>query len=429
MDLQKIKKIHFIGIGGIGMSALARHFLAEGVSVSGSDRSPSPITEALEEEGVRFFPSQIKKNITPDIDLVVYTEAMAHDHEELVAAQAIGSKTINYFEALGLVANDYYLIAVAGSHGKTTTTAMLIDIFEDAKLDPSAVVGSLRSRTGKNYRRGRSKYFIVEACEYKRDFLSLKPNILIITNIEAEHLDYYKDLDDVINAFHSFAATVPETGFIICNPKDPAVKKAVEGVSAKIVDATIFLDLSMPMRVPGLHNRMNAAQALACAAKVGIDEDLATETLERFTGTWRRFERKGTTASGALVFDDYGHHPTEIAATIAGAREFFPDKKLMVVYQPHMYSRTYALFDDFVAALAKADELILLPIYAAREENESGVTSERLAEKIAEFIPAQSVSIFGEAVRMVEKNADDNTVVVVMGAGDVYKVAENLVKS
>lgn len=428
MDLEKIRKIHFIGIGGIGMSALARHFLEEGVVVSGSDRAPSPITEALEEEGVRFFPKQVKKNITHDIGLVVYTEAMAHDHEELVAARALGIKMINYFEALGFVANGHYLIAIAGAHGKTTTTAMLIDIFEDAKFDPSAVVGSLRARTGSNYRRGKSKYFIVEACEYKRDFLSLKPDILIITNIEAEHLDYYKNLDDVVDAFHTLAAKVPEDGYVVCNAKDPVVMRAVAGISAKIVDYTIFVDPLMPMKVPGLHNRLNAAAAMAAAAKVGIEEDLATETLERFSGTWRRFQRKGTASSGALVYDDYGHHPTEIKATIQGARELFPDKKIMVVYQPHMYSRTHALFDDFVDALGKADEVILLPIYAAREENESGVTSEMLAEKVAAQTSVQALTLFDEAVKAAEKNTDDNSVILVMGAGDIYKVAEQLVK-
>ena len=427
MDLTKIKKIHFIGIGGIGMSALARHFLAEGVTVSGSDRSPSPITEALEGEGVYFFASQAKENITPNIDLVVYTEAMTQDHEELVEAHVLGIKTRSYFEALGLVANGHYVIAIAGAHGKTTTTAMLIDIFEDAGLDPSAVVGSLRARTGKNYRQGKSKYFIVEACEYKRDFLHLEPDILILTNIEAEHLDYYKDLDDVIDAFHSLAAKVPENGFILCNPKDLAIKRVIEGVSAKIVDTTIFIDTLMPMKVPGLHNRLNAAQALACAARVGISEEAAKETLAHFTGTWRRFERKGTMSSGALVYDDYGHHPTEIAATLQGARELYPDKKILLVYQPHMYSRTYALFDDFVTALSKADEVFLLPIYAAREENVSGVTSMQLRDAVRKNILVQSFETFAEVVTEVKKQADNNTVVLVMGAGDVYKIAESLV--
>jgi len=426
MDLASIKKIHFIGIGGIGMSALARHFLAEGVVVSGSDRSRSPLTTSLEEEGVHFCESQIKENISSDIDLVVYTEAMAHDHEELVAARTLGIKAVNYFEALGMVANDHYLVAIAGSHGKTTTTAMLIDICEDAGLDPSAVVGSLRARTGKNYRRGKSKYFIVEACEYKRDFLSLEPDMLVITNIEAEHLDYYKDLDDVVDAFHMLAAKVPEEGFVVCNTKDAAVARAVSGVSAKVVEYVPYVDPLMPMKLPGLHNRMNAAAALAAAAQLGISTENTKATLATFAGTWRRFEYKGKTKDGALVYDDYGHHPTEISVTIQGAREMYPDKKILLVYQPHTYSRTHALFDDFVEALAKADELILLPIYAAREANASGVTSEKLVEKITSHIPAQSVESIDVAVQTALQRADEKTLVLVMGAGDVYKVAEKI---
>lgn len=215
IDLDKILHVHFIGIGGIGMSALARYFLHEGKTVSGSDRAPSIITDALIREGVSFFETQLAENITDDIGLVVYTEAMPQDHEELVAARAKGLPCINYFEALGLVANPYYLIAVAGTHGKTTTTAMAIDVLEDAGLDPTAIVGSLRSKTKSNFRAGKSKYCIVEACEYRRDFLHLAPEILVITNIEAEHLDYYKDLADIQDAFRTLALRVPSPMTVI----------------------------------------------------------------------------------------------------------------------------------------------------------------------------------------------------------------------
>ncbi len=422
--MEVVKKIHFIGIGGIGMSALARHFLAEGKVVSGSDRAPSDLTEALEKEGVVFYDTQTAENISEDIDFVVYTEAMAHDHEELVTARSKGIPTVNYFEALGMVANSYYVVAVAGTHGKTTTTAMLIDIFEDAGLDPSAVVGSLRSCTGKNYRRGKSKYFIVEACEYKRDFLYLEPDILVITNIEAEHLDYYKNLDDVVSAFAEFAKKVPEEGFIICNTKDPVIKRVIEGVQGKVIDYTKSLDLLMPMGLPGLHNRMNAAAAFAASAQCGILKNATHASIQNFSGTWRRFEYKGKTPQGAMVYDDYGHHPTEITATLQGTRELYPDKKIVLVFQPHTYSRTHALFDDFVSSLGKADEVILLPIYAARETNESGVSSEQLAEKIGSSASiATSLADATEKVRLLA----EGTVLLVMGAGDVYKVAENVV--
>lgn len=427
MDITTIKKVHMIGVGGIGMSALARHFLHEKKWVSGSDRAPSPITDALVTEGARFFPSQVAENIEDGIDLVVYTEAMSQDHEEIVAARAKNIPCINYFEALGLVANQYHLIAVSGSHGKTTTTAMLIDIFEDADLDPSAVVGSLRARTGSNYRAGKGKFFIAEACEYRRDFLHLKPEVLVITNIEAEHLDYYKDLDDVILAFNELVMQVPESGVIICNAKDAAVSQAIKGAKAKVIDYTDSIDLLMPMLLPGMHNRMNAAAAVAASVICGIETSAAKSSVSAFRGTWRRFELKGETTSGALVYDDYGHHPSEIKATILGARERHPDKRIVLVYEPHMYSRTHALFADFVAALALADEVILTPIYAAREANNSGVTSEMLASALA--VPAHAVPDFLSVCAEARARFGNDTVILVMGAGTIYQLAPMLART
>jgi UDP-N-acetylmuramate--alanine ligase len=331
MKLSDIKKVHFIGIGGIGMSGLARLFLAEGKEVSGSDRSASHITDALTSEGVTFKDSQVAENISDEVDLVVYTEAMAKDHEELVAARERGIPMMNYFEALGMVANEYYLIAVAGSHGKTTTTAMLVDIFEEAGFDPSAIVGSLRSKTKSNYRRGKSKYFIVEACEYKRDFLSLTPDILVITNIEHEHVDYYKDLGAVQSAFREFALQVREGGAIIVNFGGENIAPILESVTARVIDYGKYFDPLQKLTMPGVHNQLNAAAAIAVAECVGIKKEDAKNTLEHFAGTWRRFEYKGEVILnnrgaedaprlGAKVYDDYGHHPTEIKATLKGAQ-------------------------------------------------------------------------------------------------------------
>jgi UDP-N-acetylmuramate--alanine ligase len=259
---------------------------------------------------------QVAENIVSEIDLVVYTEAMPHDHPELEAARRQGIKTVNYFEALGMVANEYYLIAVAGTHGKTTTTAMLIDIFEEASFDPSAIVGSLRSKTHSNYRAGKSKYFIVEACEYRRDFLTLNPDVLVITNIEHEHVDYYKDLESVQQAFREFALKVPEDGAIITNITDSAITPVLAGLSCTIMDYRQSLDLSLKLRQPGLHNRLNAAAASSAARFTGIEKGVINEALENFAGTARRFEYKGD-CNNAPVYDDYAHHPTEIAASIA----------------------------------------------------------------------------------------------------------------
>ena len=341
VDLAKITRVHMIGVGGIGMSGLARLFLHEGKRVSGSDRAPSDITAALADEGVKFFPSQEATNISNDIDMVVYTEAMPQDHPEMAAGRGLGVPMMNYFEALGLVANQYYLIAVAGTHGKTTTTAMLIDIFEEAGLDPSGIVGSLRAKTKSNYRAGKSKYFIVEACEYRRDFLHLEPDVLVITNLEAEHLDYYKNLEDVQAAFRELALKVREDGAVIAEMSNPNVAPVLTDLPCRVIDYKKNLDLSLQLKVPGLHNRMNAAAAMAAAQFAEVPINVAKIALQKFSGTWRRFEYKGE-VNGAPVYDDYGHHPTEIKATISGARELYPDNKLVVVYQPHTYSRSRA---------------------------------------------------------------------------------------
>lgn len=427
MKLSDIKKVHFIGIGGIGMSALARLFLSEKKIVSGSDRSPSDITRALEGEGITFSSEQLAENISGDIDLVVYTEAMSHDHEELVRARELGIPTINYFDALGMVANEYYLIAVAGSHGKTTTTAMIIDILESAGFDPSGIVGSLRASTKSNYRAGKSKYFVVEACEYKRDFLSLTPDVLVITNIEHEHVDYYKDLTAVQEAFREFAQQVREGGVVILNFGGENIAPILEGLTVSIVDYGKYFDPLMKLKVPGVHNQLNASAALAVAERVGITHNMAKDALTQFAGTWRRFEYKGE-VNGAKVYDDYGHHPTEITATIRGARELYPDKKLTLVFQSHTYTRTNELFDNFVDALGLADMTYILPIYAAREENISGISHTKLADAVIEKgRPALALDTFDDAVACITASATEKDLILVMGAGDVTEIATKLV--
>ncbi len=427
MNMDDINRVYFIGIGGIGMSALARFFVHEGKTVTGSDRTPSIVTKGLESIGVSINYDQTAENISssPGLELVVYTEAMAKDHPEMVAARALGVPMMNYFDALGLVANEYYLIAVAGTHGKTTTTAMITDILEEAGLDPTAIIGSLRSKTKSNFRSGQSKYAVVEACEYRRDFLSLKPDVLVITNIEWEHVDYYQDLPDVQAAFRELAERVPKDGAIVANAGDPNVAPVLSGLAAAVIDYRPLIDLSLKLRQPGLHNRLNAAAAKGVAKWLKVDASVINESLENFAGTWRRFEYKGD-ALGVPVYDDYGHHPTELEATFAGVRELYPDRKFKVVFQPHTYSRTHELFADFVEALTLADEVFLLPIYAAREENASGVTSDQLAEAIsARGIPAQVFATIpgcAEAVRS-SLSYEEPAVVLVTGAGPVTEVA------
>lgn len=428
LDINTISRIHFIGIGGIGMSALARHFLAEKKVVSGSDRSLSPLTKALNAEGVQIFGEQVATNITKDIELIVYTEAMSKDHEEMVAARSLDVPMMNYFEALGLAMNPYYLIAVAGTHGKTTTTAMITDIFEAEGKDPTAIIGSLRAKTKSNYRAGKSKYAIVEACEYKRDFLSLHPDILVITNIEFEHVDYYSDLKDVQSAFRELAEQVNEGGVVITDTNNPNIASVVAGLTVPVLNYQECIDLQIPMRQPGMHNRFNAAAALAVTKRERLDTEKAKEAIAHFAGTWRRFEFKGE-CNGALVYDDYAHHPTEIKATISAARELYPDRKLTIAFQPHTYTRTKTLFVDFAKAFGLADAVVLLPIYAAREQNESGVSSRELSVKALEFSRdarfMESVDAAEQYFRQVLTNQD---IVIVMGAGDVADLARRLIE-
>jgi UDP-N-acetylmuramate--alanine ligase len=428
LDIDKIKRIHFIGIGGIGMSALARHFLSEKKTVSGSDRTLTPITKELASEGVQIFGEQVKENITKDTKLVVYTEAMSAEHTEMKAARALKVPMVNYFEALGLAMNPYYLIAVAGTHGKTTTSAMLTDIFESVDKAPTAIIGSLRAKTQSNYRAGKSKYAIVEACEYKRDFLHLKPDILVITNLEYEHVDYYKSLEDVQDAFKTFVSQVNEGGVVITDTANINITPVIEGAVAKVVNYHDFLELDLPLKQPGMHNRLNAAAATAAAVQENISVQEADHALGDFTGTWRRFEYKGE-VNGAPVYDDYAHHPTEIRAAIDGVKELYPDKKIILAFQPHTYSRTAALFGEFAKAVGQAHEILLLPVYAAREENQTGVSSRELAVKTLETnTNARYVDSLEAAETAIRKSADDESVVMIVGAGNVTLLAESLTK-
>jgi UDP-N-acetylmuramate--alanine ligase len=428
------KRIHFIGIGGIGMSGLARFWLHEGAVVSGSDAQQSELTEALTAEGATIFYEQVPENITGQgfgslPDLVVFTEAMPHDHPELAAAREAGITTINYFEGLGQVANEYYLIAVAGSHGKSTTTAMLIDILERANLDPTAIVGTLRSKTGSNFRAGKSKYAIVEACEYKRDFLYLKPDVLVITNIDHEHVDYYKTLADVQDAFRTLAETVPETGAVVANAADPHVTPVVAGLVAPVLDYRSDISLTLSLKLPGLHNRQNAAAAKAAARFLGIDEVVIDEALTNFAGTWRRFEYRGT-CNDAAIYDDYAHNPQKVAAAISGTRELYPDQKITVVFQPHTYSRTKVLFQEFVSALAAADRVVLLPIYAAREDFDASVSSLMLRDALhAEATLAEHYDSIDAAIPALKSTIGASDVVLCVGAGSVTKVADLLTEA
>ncbi len=411
LDLSKIKKVFFIGIGGIGISAIARMMFLEGKEVSGSDMSENQITQELKKLGVKIIIGQNFELIPKDTELIIYTLAIPHYDKKLFDLMVNSSiPHRSYPQTLGLVTAGKYTIAVSGTHGKTTTTAMIAKILIDAGKDPSVVVGSLFKESKSNFIVGKSDLFIVEACEYERSFLNLKPKILVITNIEAEHLDYYKDLRDIQSAFKQLSAQ-----------------------SEKVIsDYSKFLEKVPKLLVPGLHNRLDAAAAFAVADFLQINEEVTKKSLSEFSGTWRRLEKKGETKERIIIYDDYAHHPTEIKASLEGLRELYPkgDMKITVLFQPHLYSRTKALFDDFTKCFKGADQVFLLPIYFARESKDESISSELLAKAISlEGENARAFGSFEEAENFVKAlNLGPKDVFVTMGAGEAYKVADKVFK-
>lgn len=429
LDLDKISKIHFIGIGGIGISAIARMMILEGKEVSGSDRATGEMTLELEKLGAKIVIGQKAENINTDIDLVVYTIAITDDNPELMKAKELGLKTMTYSEMLGMVSASKYLVAVAGTHGKTTTTAMLAKVFIDAKLDPTVVVGSILKDQKSNFIAGQGKHFIAEACEYRRSFLNLNPQAVIITNIDNDHLDYYKDLADIQSAFISLVEKIPADGFLVCDPNDENLKPVVTKAKCQVIDYSTLSLGEIKLKVPGEHVVKDAKAALAIAQALGIEETQTLKSLAEFSGAWRRFEYKGTNTKGTIIYDDYGHHPTEIRATLAGARQFFGDKKITAVFQPHLYSRTKLLLNDFAKSFGEADQVIVTDIYAAREKDDGTVKSEDLVSLInQENNNALYLKSFSEIEKYLIENNSKNDVVITLGAGNVYEVGEQLTK-
>jgi len=424
IDLEKIKKVHFIGIGGVGVSAIARMMLDLGKDVSGSDSSASRITDGLEKIGARISIGHDEKNLDSNADLVVYTIAIPKDNPELMKAERLEVELLSYPEMLGVASEGFYTIAVSGTHGKTTTTAMLSDVLIKSGLDPTVIVGSLLKERGSNYVRGESKYFLVEACEYKRSFLNLKPKILIINNIEEDHLDYYKDLEDIQSAFKELAQSVPKDGFIICNSKDSGLLPVLDGAVAKVIDYTNFIERNLKLNIPGEHNLSNAGVVLAVSDILGIKKEKAFEILKSYSGVWRRFEFKGETKNGVLIYDDYAHHPTEVKMTLKGARNFFK-RKIFVVFQPHLYSRTRQFLKEFGKSFSDADHVIILPIYAARELEDSTINSEMLVEEINKNSNnATYQKDFDDCAEYLKKETEKGDVVITVGAGDVFRVGD-----
>ncbi len=453
IDFHQPIHVHFIGIGGISMSGLAAILLNEHFTVSGSDRSESPLTKWLEESGAKIFYGQCASNIEDGTDLVVYTAAIHPDNPEYAAAVAKKLPMLTRAELLGQLMTNYRTpIAVSGTHGKTTTTSMAAHILMAAHTDPTISVGGILQAIHGNIRVGGNQVFLTEACEYTNSFLDFYPMISLILNIDADHLDFFKDLEDIRHSFRLFAQKLPKDGTLIINSAIPNVHEIIDGLPCRIVlygqgahaeytaadisydaNACSSFDLCrrgermgrFTLKVPGSHNVDNAVAALALGDILGIPAAVMQEGLSSFTGTDRRFQHKGD-VGGVTIIDDYAHHPTEISATLQAAKNC-PHHTLWCVFQPHTYTRTKALMDDFAAALSLADKVVLADIYAARETDTLGISSRTLLEKIraaggdAVYFPS-----FDEIENYLLENCEKGDLLITMGAGDVVRIGEKL---
>ncbi len=453
LDFKTPIHVYFMGIGGISMSGLAEILLEEGFTISGSDMKQSALTTQLEEKGVKIFYGQVASNITAGIDLVVYTAAIREDNEEWQAAKQMGIPMLTRAELLGQIMDNYgKSIAVSGTHGKTTTTSMISQVLLEAETDPTITVGGILSAINGNLRVGNSEVFISEACEYTNSFLNFRPKYSIILNVEAEHLDFFKDLEDVRNSFKKFAANTRADGATIINGEIENFEELVAGLPHRVLtygfdsrfdfyaeDITfdenacgMFTAMhegsaiaEVHLNVPGMHNVSNALATIALATLMELPLDSLLAGLRKFGGANRRFQYKGQ-VDGVTIIDDYAHHPTEIAATLSAAANY-PHKRLVLVFQPHTYTRTQAFLHEFADILSKVDVLVLADIYAAREKNTIGISSRDLLALVKEkgtecyYFPS-----FEEIEKFLLKNCVNGDLLITMGAGNVVEIGETL---
>ncbi len=456
IDFHKPLHIHFIGIGGISMSGLAEILLGEDFVISGSDSKSSPLTQALEKKGATIYYGQRATNITDDVDVVVYTAAIHPDNPEFACAKEKGLPMLTRAELLGQIMRNYDTpVAISGTHGKTTTTSMVSHILLAGDCDPTISVGGILPAIGGNIRVGNSETFVTEACEYTNSFLSFFPKISIILNMDADHLDFFKDIDDIRHSFRRFAELLPADGTLIINADTPKYEDIIRDLPCNVITyglehdadyqaADITYDKyghasfsvlrngvkvgSYYLKVPGIHNVSNALAAIALGHLLGLSEEVIIKGLGSFTGTDRRFQYKGT-YHGAKVIDDYAHHPTEIRATMEAA-ENCAHRTLWCVFQPHTYTRTKALLDDFAAALSLADHVVLADIYAARETDTLGISSKDIQERIVKLGTAcEYFPSFAEIENYLNENLAEGDMLITMGAGDVVKIGEELLAS
>lgn len=453
IDFKKPLHIHFIGIGGISMSGLAEILLGEDFTVSGSDAKQSPLTDSLETKGARIYYGQRASNISDDTEVVVYTAAIHPDNPEFACAKEKGLPMLTRAQLLGQIMRNYETpIAIAGTHGKTTTTSMVTHILLEGQCDPTISVGGILPAINGNIRVGNSETFVTEACEYTNSFLSFFPKISVILNIDADHLDFFKDIQDIRNSFRRFAQLLPADGALIINADTPEYETIIEDLPCRVItyglkqeanyqardisfdkyghaSFSVYRDGkktgSYYLKVPGIHNVSNALASIAVGHLLGLPEESIIKGLSSFSGTDRRFQYKGEVA-GVTVIDDYAHHPTEIEATLQAARNY-PSKKIWCVFQPHTYTRTKALLPEFAKALTLADHVVLADIYAAREQNTIGISSEDLQKRIRELgTPCEYFPTFDEIEKFLLENCSPGDLLITMGAGDVVLIGEHI---
>jgi UDP-N-acetylmuramate--alanine ligase len=462
IDFDKPCRIHFIGIGGISMSGFAEYLHTLGFKVTGSDAHKSSITEHLSDLGIDCFLGQRPSNITPDIDVVVYTAAIMEDNEEYMEVKRLNIPMLSRAEMIGqLMLNFDNAIAVSGTHGKTTTTSLLSLIYMEAKLDPTISVGGILDAIGGNIRMGNSENFIIEACEYTNTFLQFYPKRGIILNIDEDHLDFFKDLADIRNSFHLFAKRLPKDGQLFINGEisnyqeitsdlacevftygiiDPAYRNTDNAQYDFAADKITFDEQSfgsydlyfrgeyidhIQLNVIGLHNVSNSLPAIGVAMQTGIPIEAIKKALLSFKNSKRRFEYKGE-IGGVTIIDDYAHHPTEVTATLEAAVNC-PHKTLWCVFQPHTYSRTKQHLTEFAKALSLADKVVLADIYASREKDPGDISSRDLARELTKLgTEVHYFKSFDEIENFLLENCINGDLLITMGAGDIVSVGENL---
>ena len=453
--LKKYNKIHMVGIGGVSMSGIAEILNSWGYTITGSNNVENENTKKLEEAGIKVFIGHHAENVVGS-DIVVHTAAVKEDNIELKVAKNLGIPTIERADFLGEITRCFTdTITIAGTHGKSTTTSMVSLCFLEADKDPSIQVGADLSQIGGNYKVGNSEHFIIESCEYVESFLKFSPKSEIILNIDNDHLDYFKTFENVKNAFIKYVKLLPDDGILVVNgddkncldlPEYTNAKTLTYGITNKNVDFfavnIVFDNDGFPefdvyshdkfyerikLHVPGMHNVLNALGCIALCNEYGLSKEEIKNGLSKFTGVGRRFEFKGK-VNNASVYDDYGHHPTEIVAT---AKALMNKKynESWVVFQPHTYSRTKLLLDDFAKALLNFDNIIVLDIYAARETNTYNISSQDLADKIKSLgKDALYIKDFDECVSYLKSHVKENDIVITQGAGTVTEIGGKLVE-